>query len=46
MFSGQVNRVRDVLVGGRPVVEQGRHPDENEARSAFRGALRRLRSAP
>ena len=46
MFSGEANRVRDVLVAGRPVVEQGRHPDEEEARAAFRGALRRLRSAP
>jgi formimidoylglutamate deiminase len=46
MFSGQANRVRDVLVAGRPVIEQGRHPDEDEARAAFRGALRRLRSSP
>jgi formimidoylglutamate deiminase len=45
MFSGNHNRVRDVFVGGRAVVEAGRHPDEDEARDAFRAALRRLRSA-
>ena len=46
MFSGNSNRVRDVFVGGRPVVEAGRHPDEEEARAAFRAALARLRTAP
>ena len=45
MFSGGSNRVRDVFVAGRAVIEQGRHPDEHEARDAFRGALGRLRSA-
>ena len=45
MFSGNQNRVRDVYVGGRAVVQAGHHPDEDEARDAFRGALRRLRSA-
>jgi formimidoylglutamate deiminase len=45
MFSGNSSRVRDVFVGGRPVVEAGRHPDEDEARNAFRSALRRLRRA-
>jgi len=43
MFSGNSNRVRDVFVGGRPVVEAGRHPDEEAAERAFRGALSRLR---
>ena len=46
MFSGRSNRVRDVLVGGRPVIEKGRHPDEEEARRAYRDALGRLRRAP
>ena len=45
MFSGNSNRVRDVFVAGRPVIEQGRHPDEEEARGAFRQALSRLRRA-
>ncbi len=46
MFSGSTNRVRDVLVAGRPVVENGHHPDEEYARGAFRDALSRLRSTP
>ena len=32
--------------GGTPaVIEQGHHPEEQDARDAFRGALARLRSA-
>jgi formimidoylglutamate deiminase len=46
LFSGNSNRVRDVFVGGRAVVEGGRHGSEDEARSAFRTALKRLRAAP
>jgi formimidoylglutamate deiminase len=46
LFSGSVNRVRDVLVAGRAVVEQGRHSDEESAAQAFRAALKRLRAAP
>jgi formimidoylglutamate deiminase len=46
LFSGNANRVRDVYVGGRAVVEEGRHGAEDEARDAFRRALARLRSAP
>lgn len=46
MFSGTRNRVHDVLVAGRPVIEQGRHPDEDYTREAFRHALKRLRCAP
>ncbi len=45
MFSGNQNRVRDVFVAGRAVVQSGHHPDEDEAREAFRAALRRLRRA-
>lgn len=46
LFSGSRNRVRDVYVAGRAVVEDGRHGSEDEARAAFRGALKRLRAAP
>ncbi len=45
LFSGNSNRVRDVFVNGRPAIEQGRHPREEESSAAFRAALRRLRSA-
>jgi formimidoylglutamate deiminase len=46
MFSGNSNRVRDVYVGGRQVVDNRRHAFEDEARAAFRRALARLRAAP
>ena len=46
LFSGNSNRVRDVYVGGRAVVEDGRHGSEDEARNAYRRALARLRTAP
>lgn len=45
IFSGNSNRVRDVYVGGRAVVEDGRHGSEDEARNAYRRALARLRKA-
>ena len=45
LFSGNSNRVRDVYVGGRAVVEDGHHASEDEAREAFRRALARLRKA-
>jgi formimidoylglutamate deiminase len=45
LFSGNSNRVRDVFVSGGPVIEQGRHPGEQEAAKAFRTTLRRLRAA-
>jgi len=45
MFSGSANRVRDVLVAGRPVIDNGAHPDEDYARAAFRDALKRLRAS-
>lgn len=45
LFSGNTNRVRDVFVAGKPVVEQGRHRREKEAAASFRAALRRLRAA-
>lgn len=46
MFAGSSNRVRDVYVAGRAVIEEGRHAMEDEARSAFRASLKRLRAAP
>jgi formimidoylglutamate deiminase len=46
MFSGNANRVRDVHVAGRPVIQEGRHESEEEARAAFRRSLKRLRAAP
>jgi formimidoylglutamate deiminase len=44
MFSGNANRVRDVIVAGRAVVAGGRHGDEEAIAHAYRGALLRLRS--
>jgi formimidoylglutamate deiminase len=44
-FSGNSNRVRDVFVNGRPVIEMGRHPREEESSESFRATLRRLRCA-
>jgi formimidoylglutamate deiminase len=43
IFGGNSGRVRTVLVGGRHVIEDGRHPEEQEARDAYRLSLRRLR---
>jgi formimidoylglutamate deiminase len=44
LFSGNSNRVRDVFVGGRAVIEAGRHAEEERAAAEFRLALRRVRS--
>jgi formimidoylglutamate deiminase len=44
MFSGNRAPVRDVFVGGRPRIVEGRHAEEHEARESFRRALRRLRA--
>ena len=46
MFSGNSNRVRDVHIAGRPVVQEGHHGSEEEAGAAFRRSLKRLRAAP
>jgi formimidoylglutamate deiminase len=43
MFSGNRNRVRDVFVGGRQLVADGRHGDAERIAGEFRAALRRLR---
>jgi formimidoylglutamate deiminase len=45
-FSGNANRVRDVFVAGEPVVIEGRHPREEQARDAYRATLGRLRLRP
>jgi formimidoylglutamate deiminase len=44
IFSGSANRVRDVFVEGRAVVEGAHHPLEDDAARAFRAALSRLRA--
>jgi formimidoylglutamate deiminase len=44
MFSGNFNRVRDVFVAGRALVEHGHHARESEAAAAYRAALARLRA--
>ena len=46
MFGGNSNRVRDVFMGGTPVVTQGRHTRGEEAAAGFRAALKRLRATP
>jgi formimidoylglutamate deiminase len=42
IFAGNLNPVRDVMVGGRFVVEEGRHAGEVEILARFRGALATL----
>lgn len=42
VFSGTDNPVRDVMVGGRWVVKQGRHPREEAVRSAYAEAVKRI----
>ncbi len=39
IFSGNQNVVRDVIVGGRPVVTQGRHVDEDAIAAEFRATV-------
>ncbi|MEE8275441.1 MAG: amidohydrolase family protein, partial [Alphaproteobacteria bacterium] len=39
IFSGNQNVVRDVIVGGRPVVTQGRHVDEDALAAEFRATV-------
>ena len=45
IFSGNRNTVRDVYVGGRRVIADGRHENEVAIAGAFRTALRELRQA-
>jgi formimidoylglutamate deiminase len=42
VFSGNVNLVRDVMVGGRWLVRDGRHLRRDEIAEGYRNALRRL----
>ena len=44
IFSGNENTVRDVYVGGRRVIENGRHRNEETVARDFKKALRELRS--
>jgi formimidoylglutamate deiminase len=42
VFAGNVNPVRDVMVGGRWLVEEGHHIAEHDVLARFRGALAAL----
>jgi formimidoylglutamate deiminase len=42
VFSGNANLVRDVMVGGRWLVQAGRHLRRDEIADAYRAALKRL----
>ena len=42
VFSGNANLVRDVMVGGRWLVREGRHLRRDEIAEAYRAAVRRL----
>jgi formimidoylglutamate deiminase len=42
LFAGGDRQVRDVMVGGRWVVQDGRHAAEEETARAFTGVLRDL----
>jgi formimidoylglutamate deiminase len=44
VFAGNLNPVRDVMVGGRWVVTEGRHREESAVFARFRGAMDRLLS--
>jgi formimidoylglutamate deiminase len=43
IFSGNSNAVRDVFVGGKQVIEDGRHTDEAEIAKRFKATLKRLK---
>ena len=45
VFAGNVNAVRDVMVGGQWRVREGRHPERDPIRRRFSETLRRLREA-
>lgn len=42
VFAGNVPLVRDVIVGGRRVITQGRHEHENEIAAAYRRVVDRI----
>ncbi len=43
VFAGNANRVRDVFIAGRKVVDAGHHAREDAAARNYRAALKRLR---
>jgi formimidoylglutamate deiminase len=45
-FAGDANRVRDVFVAGRCVVDDRHHAIEEAAGTSYRSALERLRAKP
>ena len=45
VFSGNAGLVRDVVVGGRQVVSEGRHNDEEKIARAYRKAIGELVAA-
>ena len=45
VFAGNVNAVRDVMVGGQWRVREGRHPERKPIRRRFAETLRRLRES-
>lgn len=46
IFAGRVSAVMDVMVGGRWVVRDSRHPAESEAAQAYRDALAAIAAPP
>ena len=44
VFGGNANPIRDVFVGGRQVIDRGRHAREDAALAAYRAAAGRLAS--
>ena len=42
VFGGNANPIRDVFVGGRQVIDQGRHAHEGAALAAYRATAERL----
>jgi formimidoylglutamate deiminase len=42
VFAGNVNPVRDVMVGARWVVRDGHHAREDEIAARYRAALKRI----
>ncbi len=45
VFGGNVNPIRDVFVGGRQVIDRGRHANEAVIHAAYRVAAERLAAA-
>jgi cytosine/adenosine deaminase-related metal-dependent hydrolase len=45
VFGDNANRIRDVFVGGRQVIDRGRHLNEVVIHAAYRVAAKRLTAA-